>query len=69
MKVVAELYPEHAVFANANEKRFNMCDKVSGSNYVREEFSKNNKFSDIKEFWTKDEASFKQLSAKYYLYK
>ena len=69
MQVVAELYPEHAVFANANEKRFNMFDKVSGSNYVREEFSKNNKFSDIKELWTKDEALFKQLSAKYYLYK
>ncbi len=68
MQVIAELYPEHAVFANANEKRFNMFDKVSGSNYVREEFSKNNKFSDIKEFWTKDEAEFKLQSSTYYLY-
>lgn len=68
MQVIAELYPEHAVFANANEKRFNMFDKVSGSNFVREEFSKNNKFSDIKEFWTKDEAEFKLQSSTYYLY-
>ncbi len=69
MQVVAELYPDKAVFDNADKGRFRMFDLVSGSNYVREEFSKNNKFSDIKEFWTKDEASFKELSSKYYLYK
>lgn len=69
MQVIAELYPDKAVFANADKGRFNMFDKVSGSNYVREEFSKRNKFSDIEKFWNKDEAAFKKLSAKYYLYK
>lgn len=69
MQVIAQLYPDKAVFANADQGRFNMFDKVSGSNYVREEFSKRNKFSDIEKFWTKDEAAFKKLSAKYYLYR
>ncbi len=69
MQVIAELYPEKAVFNNADEGRYRMFDLVSGSNYIREEFSKNNKFSDIEAFWTKDEASFKELSSKYYLYK
>lgn len=69
MQVVAELYPEKAVFNNADEGRYRMFDLVSGSNYIREEFSKNNKFSDIEAFWTKDEASFKELSSKYYMYK
>ncbi len=69
MQLIAELYPDKAVFANADEKRFNMFDKVSGSNYIREEFSKRHKFSDIEEFWTKDELPFKMLSKKYFLYK
>ena len=69
MQVVAELYPEKAVFNNADEGRYRMFDLVSGSNFIREEFSKNNKFSDIESFWTKDEASFKELSSKYYMYK
>ncbi len=69
MQVIADLYPSKAVFANADTKRFNMFDKVSGSKYVRETFSKNNKFSDIKDFWTKDEKAFRKISSKYYLYK
>lgn len=69
MQVIAELYPGKAVFANADKGRFGMFDKVSGSSYIREEFSKRNKFSDIEKFWTKDEAAFKKLSQKYYLYR
>ena len=69
MEVVAELYPDKAVFDHADKGRFDMFDKVSGSDYIRLEFSKNNKFSDIRSYWMKDETSFKNRSKKYYLYK
>ncbi|WP_321425193.1 DUF1343 domain-containing protein [uncultured Bacteroides sp.] len=69
MQEVAELYPDKAVFNNADNKRFNMFDKVSGSDQIRLRFAKNNKFDDIKDYWYKDVESFKKLSKKYYLYK
>lgn len=69
MQEIARLYPDRAVFDNANRDRFNMFDKVSGSDYVRTEFSKNNRFEDIRAFWYKDVEPFKKLSKKYYLYK
>jgi len=69
MQELAALYPDKAVFNNADNKRFNMFDKVSGSDQIRLRFAKNNKFEDIKEYWYKDVASFKQLSKRYYLYK
>ncbi len=69
MEVAAKLFPDKKVFEHAPENRFNMFDKVCGSDNVRIEFSKNHDFEDIREFWTKDEESFKKLSKKYYLYK
>ena len=69
MEVAAELYPDKAVFDNADEGRYNMFDKVSGSDYIRTEFSKNHKFSDIRGYWMKDELLFKKKSKRYYLYK
>ncbi|NDW10365.1 exo-beta-N-acetylmuramidase NamZ domain-containing protein [Dysgonomonas sp. 520] len=69
MQVVADLYPSKAVFANASKDRFNMFDKVSGSDYVRLTFAKRNRFSDIKDYWYKEVEPFKQKSKKYYLYK
>jgi uncharacterized protein YbbC (DUF1343 family) len=69
MQEVAELYPDKAVFNNADNKRFNMFDKVSGSDQIRLRFAKNNRFEDIKDYWYKDVESFKKLSKKYYLYK
>ncbi|MBF0577113.1 exo-beta-N-acetylmuramidase NamZ domain-containing protein [Dysgonomonas sp. GY617] len=69
MQEIANLYPDKAVFDNANDKRFRMFDQVSGSDYVRLNFAKNNKFADISDFWYKEVAPFKQLSKKYYLYK
>lgn len=68
LEAIAELYPDKKVFDNANDKRYNMFDKVCGTNYIRETFSKNNKYADIKEYWNKDVAAFRELSAKYYLY-
>ncbi len=69
MQEIAELYPDKAVFNNADNKRFNMFDKVSGSDQIRLRFAKNNRFEDIKDYWYKDVESFKKLSKKYYLYK
>ncbi len=69
MQVIAELYPDKAVFDNADEGRFNMFDKVSGSDYVRLTFAKNNRFDDIKDFWYNQVEPFKNKSKKYYLYK
>jgi len=69
MEVAAQLYPDRKVFEHADEKRFDMFDKVSGTDFIRKEFSKNYRFSDIQSYWTKDEESFKALSKKYYLYR
>ena len=69
MEVAAQLYPDKKVFTNAPENRFNMFDKVSGSDFIRKEFSKNHRFADIQEYWTKDEEAFRKLSKKYYLYR
>ena len=66
MEAIATLYPDKAVFAYAPENRFNMFDKVSGSDFIRKEFSKNNRFGDIQSYWTKDEESFRKLAKKYY---
>lgn len=69
MEVAARLYPDHKVFDNAPENRFDMFDKVSGSDNIRKEFSKNHRFTDIQGYWTKDEETFKRKSKPYYLYK
>lgn len=69
MQQIATLYPDKAIFDNANEKRYRMFDQVCGSDYVRLTFAKNNRFDDIKDFWYKDTEPFQRLSKKYYLYK
>lgn len=69
MEVAAQLYPEHKVFDHAPENRFDMFDKVCGSDFIRLEFSKNHRFEDIQAYWTKDEEAFRKFSKKYYLYR
>lgn len=68
MELAAQLYPEYKVFDHAPENRYNMFDKVCGSDSVRILFSENHRFDDVRNFWTKDEISFKKRSKKYYLY-
>lgn len=65
---MARLWPDKALFDHADPKRFNMFDKVSGSDSIRNKFSINHKFEDIRGYWTKDEESFRKLSQPYYLY-
>lgn len=69
MQEVARMYPEHEVMANANTGRFRMFDLVSGTNFIREKFTETKQYKDIEAYWNKDVESFRQKSAKYYLYK
>ncbi len=68
MQELYKLYPDKAVFKNANKARFNMFDKVSGSDQIRLKFSENYLFDDIKTYWNKDVENYRTLSKKYYLY-
>ncbi|EJX02440.1 Uncharacterized conserved protein UCP016719 [gut metagenome] len=69
MQEIATLYPDRAVFDHANPKRFNMFDKVCGSQKIREGFAKRNRWEDIRDYWYKDVEAFRKLAKKYYLYK
>ncbi len=69
IQVHNELYPEYKVFDMAKKNRLSMFDKVMGTNKIREEFSKNYRFDDIKNYLNKDVEKFKATSEKYYLYK
>lgn len=69
MQVMAELYPDKKCFGPDTEKRYDMFDKVCGSDQIRLLMAKNMKVADMLPYWRKDEAAFQQLSKKYYLYK
>lgn len=70
MEVLADMYPDKKIFETTTDKsRFNMFDKVCGTDQIRLRFSKNYKVSDIIDYWTKDAETFKAKSSKYYLYK
>jgi uncharacterized protein YbbC (DUF1343 family) len=69
MQEMYKLYPEKAIFQNASADRFNMFDKVSGTNMIRQGFAENYQFKDVKTYWYKDVEEFRKLSSKYYLYK
>lgn len=69
MQETASLYPDHAVFDNADRKRFDMFDKVCGTSKIRTLFSKRNKWEDVRTYWYKDAETFRKLSKKYYLYR
>ena len=66
MQALAELYPDKKAFEVANG--IGLFDKVCGTDYVRQEFIKSYNFADIKEYWRKDEKSFRTLAQKYHLY-
>lgn len=66
MQAVAELYPDKKAFEIITG--YGLFDKVCGTDFIRKQFSKTYKFADIKEYWRKDEESFRQLSREYYIY-
>lgn len=69
MQEEARLYPDHKFFEKADKGRYNMFDIVCGSKYIRENFSKNHRWSDIEAYWNKDAENFKKESKRFYLYK
>ncbi|HAQ19775.1 MAG TPA: DUF1343 domain-containing protein [Prolixibacteraceae bacterium] len=69
MQEMAALYPDKKCFGPDTEKRYDMFDKVCGSDQIRLLMSKNMKVEDMLPYWRKDEAAFQQLSKKYQLYK
>ncbi|MEN8249476.1 MAG: DUF1343 domain-containing protein [Bacteroidota bacterium] len=62
-----ELMPDSSVF-EMNPHRFNMFDKVAGSNKIRELFMQNYRFEDIRELWEEPAKAFREKYKKYYLY-
>lgn len=66
MQAVTELYPDKRAFEMV--QKIGLFDKVCGTKYVRENFSKRYKVADFIDYWRKDEESFRTLSQKYYLY-
>ena len=66
MQAVAELYPDKRAFEIISG--YGLFDKVCGTDFIRTEFSKRYRFDDIKDYWRKDEAAFRALSQKYYMY-
>jgi len=69
MQEMAKLYPDKKCFSDETASRYNMFDKVCGTDQIRILMSKNMQVSDILPYWRKDEAAFQKLSKKYYLYK
>ena len=67
MQEMYSLNPNYDFFKRA-PRRIRMWNQVCGADFIYEEFSKRYNFDDIKEYWYKDNESFKQKSAKYYLY-
>ena len=66
MQAVAELYPDKKAFEIISG--YGLFDKVCGTDFIRTEFSNRYRFDDIKDYWRKDEAAFRALSQKYYMY-
>lgn len=66
MQAVAQIHPDKKAFETANG--IGLFDKVCGTDYVRKEFCKRYDFADIKDYWRKDEDSFRALSQKYHIY-
>lgn len=66
MQAVTRLYPDKKPFETATG--VGLFDKVCGTSYIRTQFGKSCKVSDIEQYWNKDVADFKALSCRYWLY-
>jgi uncharacterized protein YbbC (DUF1343 family) len=69
MQVMAAMYPAKQCFSKATASRYNMFDKVCGTDQIRLRLSASMKVDDILSYWRKDEAAFQKMSKRYYLYK
>lgn len=62
------MYPEHDWFRLCDQSRFNMFDKVCGTNKIRELFGQRYRWDDVRDYWYKDVEAYREASEKYYLY-
>ena len=69
IEVLAKMYPDHLAFDEAFKDRFNMFDKVCGTDKIRKMMSKRYQVADIIDYWNKDADAFIAKSKKYYLYR
>ncbi|MCK5824182.1 MAG: DUF1343 domain-containing protein [Ichthyobacteriaceae bacterium] len=67
-EVLYGLCKMHPLF-DIDKARYNMFDKVCGSDTIRKTFTKNYKYKDIEQLWEEPAKKFKADSKKYYLYK
>ncbi|MEN9444321.1 MAG: hypothetical protein RIS47_1211 [Bacteroidota bacterium] len=66
-QVIYQMY--HLSIFEQNTNRYDMFDKVCGSNSIREKFCTAYKYTDIQAMWEASSTNFKNVSRKYYLYK
>ena len=67
MQVHHELYPEKDIFG-LSENRWNMFDKVNGSDFVRSEFSSHYLVDSLLVNWREEAKAFQQESIPFWLY-
>lgn len=63
-----KLWPDKNVFELCDPARFNMFDKVCGTDEIRNNFSKQFEVSSIKECWEKEAEGFRYAVKKFLLY-
>lgn len=66
MQAINEIYPDKRAFEMVSG--IGLFDKVCGTDRIRLDFMKDYRFESIREYWRKDEAAFRELSKKYYMY-
>ena len=59
---------QHDWFAECDQKRFSMFNKVCGTDKIKELFGKRYRWEDAKAYWDKDVEKYREESSKYYLY-
>ena len=59
---------QHDWFAECDQKRFSMFNKVCGTDKIKELFGKRYRWEDAKTYWDKDVEKYREESSKYYLY-
>ena len=59
---------QHDWFAECDQKRFSMFNKVCGTDKIKELFGKRYRWEDAKACWDKDVEKYREESSKYYLY-
>lgn len=67
MQATLELYPDHNPFRDGSPT--GLFDKVCGTSKVRIKFSERCSVEDIRPLWNKDVEAFREMSAKYHIYR